>query len=82
MAIDLYKALQQAGVPEDTARAAARAVEEAGRFDTKLTALLWIGGILAGATIAGFAMVTAPLIRLTGEVSALAEIVRSISVGG
>jgi hypothetical protein len=34
---------------------------------------MWIGGILAGGTIAGFALVTTQLIRLTGEVSALAE---------
>jgi hypothetical protein len=72
------EALQKAGVPEATARDAARAVEEAGRVNTKLTVLTWIGGILAGGTIAGFALVTTQLIRLTGEVSALAEIVRGM----
>jgi len=82
MAIDLYKSLEQAGVPEATARDAARAVEEANRVSTKLTVIMWLGGILAGATIAGFAMVTTHLIRLTGEVATLAEIVRGIAGGG
>ena len=81
MAIDLDDALQKAGVPEATARDAARAVEEAGRVSTKLTVLMWIGGILAGGTIAGFALVTTQLIRLTGGVSALAEIVRGMQGG-
>lgn len=82
MAIDLYEALKAAGVPEDKARASAKAIEDAGRVDTKLTMLMWIGGILAGGTIAGFALVTSQLIRLTAEVAALAEIVRSMMPGG
>jgi hypothetical protein len=96
VAIDLYEALKAAGVPEDKARASAKAIEEASRVNTKLSVLMWIGGILAGGTIAGFALVTTQLIRLTGdvtglssevshlagEVAALAEIVRSMTAGG
>lgn len=96
MAIDLYEALRAAGVPEDKARASAKAIEEASRVNTKLTVLMWIGGVLAGGSIAGFALVTTQLIRLTGnvaglttevghlaaEVAALAEIVRGMTPGG
>jgi hypothetical protein len=96
MAIDLYEALKAAGVPEDKARASAKAIEEASRVNTQLSALMWIGGVLAGGTIAGFALVSTQLIRLTGgvaglsaqlsrltdEVAALAEIVRSMTRGG
>ena len=71
------------------------AIEEASRVNTKLTVLMWIGGILAGSIIAGFALVTTQLIRLTGDVSgltsevshltgevaALAEIVRGMTPG-
>ena len=96
VAIDLYEALRAAGVPEDKARASAKAIEEASRVNTRLSVLMWIGGILAGGTIAGFALVTTQLIRLTAdvaglttqvghlatEVAALAEVVRGIAAGG
>jgi hypothetical protein len=82
VAIDLYEALKAAGVPEDKARASAKAIEEASRVNTKLSVLMWIGGILAGGTIAGFALVTTQLIRLTGEIATLAEIVRGMASGG
>ena len=82
MAIDLYEPLKAAGVPEDKALASAKAIEEASRVNIKLTVLMWIGGILAGGTIAGFALVTTQLIRLTGEIAALAEIVRGMTPGG
>jgi outer membrane murein-binding lipoprotein Lpp len=95
VAIDLYEALKAAGVPEDKARASAKAIEEASRVNTKLSVLMWIGGLLAGGTIAGFASVVTQLIRLTGdvtgltsevshlasEVASLAEIVRSMTPG-
>ena len=95
MAIDLYEALKAAGVPEDKARASAKAIEEASRVNTRLSVLMWIGGLLAGGTIAGFGLVATQLIRLTGdvtglttevghhasEVAALAEIVRSMTPG-
>ena len=71
--------VRTAGIPEDKACASAKAIEEASRVSPKLRVLMWIGGILAGGGIAGFASGTTQLIRLTAEMVALAHIVRGMA---